>query len=48
MTVRFDGAWPASLKTTLDGSPVAVAREKGGIAVTVDVAAGQPHLLELK
>jgi dienelactone hydrolase len=47
VTVRFDGAWPAGEKATLDGAPVAVKRERAGIAVDVTLAAGGSHTLTL-
>jgi predicted esterase len=47
VTVRFDGTWPATVKATLDGAPVAVTREKGGVAVALTLAPGSPHALRI-
>jgi hypothetical protein len=47
VTVRFDGTWPATVKATLDGAPVAVKREQNGIAVDLTLAPVVPHTLAL-
>jgi hypothetical protein len=46
--LRFDGSWPARLRATLDGRPVTVKRERGAIALTLDLAAGRAHVLSLR
>jgi predicted esterase len=47
-TLRFDGAWPARLRATLDGRPATVKRERGAIALALDLAAGRAHVLSLR
>jgi predicted esterase len=47
-TVRFDGTWPARLTATLDGKPVTVKRERNGIALALELAAGRAHALSLR
>jgi hypothetical protein len=49
VTLRFDGTWPAGVRATLDGLPVAVRREAGGgIAVDVNLVPGLPHALVVR
>ena len=45
--IHLVGAIPARRHATLDGDPVALKREKGGVAVTVDLSGGTSKVLAL-
>jgi hypothetical protein len=46
--LRFSGAWPTTLKATVDGAPVSASGGPNGATVTAPLPAGQQHLLVIR